>query len=142
MKTCILIDCHCTDFNRKFCKHYSFPKKAKAKPLSQRPKKSTGELAFFEKEWARRGGKCFITGEPIEFHPKSCFHILGKGAYKHFRLEPMNLIFVKQEFHDDWHILGQEECLKRDKRWKPVIEMYENLRKIYNQTYLKNPKAA
>ena len=134
MKTCTNISCNCTDFNKKFCKWYSVPKKEKAKPLGSK-RKPTGEAAFFQKEWARRGGKCFVTGETIPFSYKSCFHILSKGAYKKFRLEPTNLIFVREDLHDDWHILGQSECLKKDPRWQKVIDLYEHNKKVYNQMY-------
>ena len=135
MKSCQAIECFCTDFNRKFCKEFREPAKAKKqlkKSGFKLKRRSTGELDFFRQEWEKRSRTCFITGEVIEFSPLVCFHILGKGAFPKYRLNPENLIFVKAQYHLDWHTLGQEKCLEKDGRWQKVIDEYNRLKIEYN----------
>lgn len=132
MKSCQAPQCFCTDFNRRLCKEYREPKKApKILQKFSIRKKKLSELEFFKSEWDKRGGRCFLTGEKIPFHPASCFHVLGKGAFPKYRLKPENLIFMKIELHNDWHALGQNKCLEKDARWKMIIDLYEKLKIEY-----------
>ena len=139
--------CYCTDMNRTLCKDWQpvkekkqsgfgrNHKKVKAIKVSQRYK-PTGEKEFVIREWQKRPHICFITGEMIhELKPINAFHILSKGAFPKYRLNPENLIFVQARFHHDWHILGQSACLAKDERWKHVIEMYEQLKKQYHNEH-------
>lgn len=133
MKSCQALECFCTDFNRRFCKDYREPPKVKKILQKIGPKrKQIKELEFFQQEWKKRGGYCFITGEKLVFSPSVCFHVLGKGAFPKYRLNPDNLIFVNAKYHSDWHQLGQQKCLETDPRWQMVIDLYNKLKIEFN----------
>lgn len=91
-------------------------------------------MEFFKKEWEKRGGKCFVTGDVITFSPLCCFHILGKGAFPNYRLNPDNLIFVKPQYHVDWHSMGRQRLLEKDSSWQKVFDMYDALKDGYENT--------
>lgn len=133
MKSCHAIECFCTDFNRRFCKHFTNPKKPpKFLQKTGAKRRKISELDFFQSEWKKRGGYCFITGEKLIFHPGVCFHVLGKGAFPSYRLNPENLIFVNAKYHNEWHVNGQQKCLEKDPRWQMVIDLYNKLKIQYN----------
>ena len=99
---CQAEECFCTDFNRTFCKNYREDAKPKSKGLKRTPMKkkykATGEMDLFKHLWETRKHKCYITGRELEFSPSICFHILGKGAFPAYRLNPSNIIFVNAEY--------------------------------------------
>lgn len=142
MKKCHAEICHCTDFNRRFCKDFREEKpvkdtslKAKT-PLRKTPlktkRKATGEMELFKALWEKRKHRCFVTGQKLEFSPSIFFHILGKGAFPGYRLNPSNIIFVNAEYHTDWHTIGREKLLKKDPRWQRVFDLYEMLKIEYS----------
>jgi len=135
MIKCQAIECFCTDFNRKFCKHYREDDKPKVSKLKRSPMKrkrvATGEMALFKELWEKRNHKCFVTGQPLEFSHMICFHILGKGAFPAYRLNPSNIIFVNAQYHMDWHSMSRDKLLEKDSRWAYVFKLYDLLKKSY-----------
>jgi hypothetical protein len=133
--------CHCTDFNRKFCKHYRSDDKPKSTglksrtPLKKTPmsrkRKATGEMELFKELWESRKHRCYVTGRELEFSHMICFHILGKGAFPSYRLNPSNIIFVNAEYHMDWHSMSREALMKKDPRWVRVFKLYDSLKHSY-----------
>lgn len=123
-----------TDLSQEFHpyeKKYSQPKKPKPlKKVSDKNKdpktgmrKPTGELALFRELYIKRGGKCEITGEPIEFHPRNFMHVLNKNRWKEFRLDPRNIFMVIFDIHDCYDN-GSKEFL---------LSKYPNAQKIYDR---------
>jgi hypothetical protein len=135
MIKCQASECFCTDFNKKFCKHYREEDKPKSSGLRRTPMKRkrrpTGEMELFKELWEKRKHRCFVTGQPLEFSHMICFHILGKGAFPSYRLNPSNIIFVNAQYHMDWHTMSKEELLKKDARWVYVFKMYDLLKQAY-----------
>lgn len=130
---CQATECFCTDFNRRFCKNYRNDKKPKKKSTLQTKRKPTGEMDLFKKLWEERPHVCFVSGDTIRFSPSVFFHILGKGAFEKYRLNPNNIIFVKPEYHDDWHNMTRAELLQKDCDWQKVFDMYDELKRSYIQ---------
>lgn len=132
---CQASECFCTDFNRTFCKNYRAddkPKKIGLRKTSMKKRyKPTGEMDLFKHLWGTRKHTCYITGRELEFSPSICFHILGKGAFPAYRLNPSNIIFVNAEYHTDWHTMSREKLLKKDRRWEYVFKLYEMLKIAY-----------
>ena len=132
---CQAEECFCTDFNRTFCKNYREDAKPKSKGLKRtdfkKKYKPTGEMDLFKHLWEARKHRCYVTGRELEFSPSICFHILGKGAYPKYRLNPDNIIFVSREYHDDWHSMTKPELLKKDCDWQKVFDLYDNLKERY-----------
>jgi hypothetical protein len=127
---CQNTECHCTTFNQKFCKFYRPDKKKKSSGISK-VRKPTGEMEVFQKLWEERPHTCFVSGNQLEFSHYICFHILGKGAYPKYRLNPDNIIFVSREYHDDWHSMTKPELIKKDCDWQKVFDIYDTLKERY-----------
>jgi hypothetical protein len=132
---CHAEECFCTDFNRTFCKNYKEEAKPKSKGLKRtqfkKKYKATGEMDLFKHLWETRKHRCYVTGRELEFSPSICFHILGKGAFPAYRLNPSNIIFVNAEYHTDWHTLSREKLLQKDSRWAYIFKLYEMLKIAY-----------
>lgn len=136
---------HCTicqDVNQRFlvvnhppmCDRCNRMKKARAvleKGLTGAKKikvrKATGELALFKSIWdATEGHKCWVCNEDIpSMHPIHFSHILTKGAYPGFRLNPANIKLKCYKHHHAWDcgdISGPEwdkvKKLKEELKWR------------------------
>lgn len=140
MIRCQAEECFCTDFNKSFCKHYREDKKEKKTLLQRTPmkrvefkkkRKSTGEMKLFKELWESRPHRCFVTGVELEFSHHICFHILGKGAFPKYRLNPDNIIFVNAQYHTDWHTMSREKLFQKDNRWVYIFKMYDLLKQAY-----------
>lgn len=95
-------------------------------------RKPTGELEFFKKLWNEREHKSFISNEYLgnRFNVNYMFHILPKGSYPKYRLNPENIIFSTTTEHVNWHICRDK--LRGIKEWDKVFELYERLKGRYN----------
>jgi hypothetical protein len=95
-------------------------------------KEGTGELDFFHKIWAERPHVCEISGRKINERPDldmgrwvSCFsHILPKGSFGRYRLNPENIVLMLPELHHQWHSKGRIELIsgKYGEKWAEVFE--------------------
>lgn len=95
-------------------------------------RKATGEYALFLKIYSERKGLCEVTGEQIPFDIGSMAHILSKGAYPSYRLNPNNLIMVKKEIHDLYDNSSKEKLLAK---YPKAIIIYERKDKLRYQYY-------
>lgn len=63
------------------------------------------QVELFEYIWIRDGGVCRITGVPLDqfYHSdlryNCCAHILPKGRYTYFRLNPSNVLLIHPNLH-------------------------------------------
>lgn len=123
-----------TPLNRKTPLRSKTPLKAKPKadaaprkPLLKR-RRSTGERDLFVQLWTRCGGKSEVSGTTLlspehhRFHAQGS-HLLPKGAYPDYRLDPRNVVMITIREHEEWHSTSKAQLLK-DPRWEPIVERY------------------
>lgn len=100
--------------------------------IVRKTRKKTGEYDLFLKIYAERNGICEITGEQIRFNV-SCFaHILAKGPYPGFRLNPDNIIMVKEEIH---RLYDQSDKATLLAKYPEAIVIYDKKNKLRYQYY-------
>ena len=100
--------------------------------IIQKARKPTGELKLFLKIYAERKGICEVTGEYLQFNP-SCFaHILAKGPYPGFRLNPDNIIMVKEDIH---RLYDQSDKATLLAKYPEAIVIYDKKNKLRYQYY-------
>jgi len=100
-------------------------------------RKPTGEINTLERLIKERGAFSEISGERLvgKEHPRyhwQVFHILGKGEYPDYRLDPENILLTTWQEQDAWtqrkwtlknnptwaHVFAKEEALKLAARTK------------------------
>lgn len=133
-------ECHCTNFNRKYCKHYGTPRKkrsgTKYSSITPKKKEPTGELAKFIEIWTDRTHESWLDGTRIELFDVRCFaHVLPKGGYGHYRLNEENIVLLTPEQHNDQHSKGKEQLILEYARWQRFFEYQDTLREEYNNKY-------
>lgn len=108
-------------------------KPLKRTTVKQKPKKATGELKLFMQIYADRKGKCEITGKQIPFDVNNFAHILSKGAYPSYRLNPENIIHVMPEIHHLYDNSDKESLLNKYPKAVIIYDKKEKLRyEFYN----------
>lgn len=100
--------------------------------IKQKPRKPTGEYKLFLSIYAQRNGKCEVTGELIPFDVSSFAHILSKGAYPRYRLNPDNIIMVKPDIHSLYDNSSQEKLLSK---YPNAIIIYDRKAQLKYQYY-------
>jgi len=103
----------------------------KRKSFNTKPKKATGELELFRKLWQERGNRCQITGKVLEFSVWNFMHILSKGAYKGYRLNPDNILIVHPKVHDLYDNSSKEKLLREYPQAAMIYELKDKLRYRY-----------
>lgn len=98
----------------------------------RRIRKPTGEYQLFLKLYAIRNGRCEITNEQIPFNVSSFAHILSKGAYPRYRLNPDNIIMVKTRIHELYDNSSKEKLLNE---FPAAIVIYDKKNKLKYQYY-------
>lgn len=95
--------------------------------LKQKMKEPTGELKIFKEIFVERGGKCEITGEPIQFSPECFMHVLNKNNFKRFRLYKRNIFMVVFDVHNCYDNGSIEHLLAKYPKAKMIYERKEEL---------------
>lgn len=113
----------------KYCKECSY-KEIKPKGISKAIKPK-GELSLFLDLYKERGDRCQITGEWIAFNVSCFMHILSKGAYESYRLNPANILIVKKEIHELYDCSSKEKLLKEYPNASIIYELKDQLRYEY-----------
>lgn len=108
----------------------SVGKTARAKAWVKKP---TGEADLFKCLFIERGMKCQITGKPLLFDVNSFAHILGKGAWPSFRLNPNNILMVLPEIHHLYDNSSREKLLAKYPEAEIIYTMKDKLRALYNE---------
>lgn len=119
-------------------------KKAKAKGYAKKTLANkranyepTGELDFFNILAKDRPHVCYITGTPITggIKPINCLHVLPKGQYPAWRLNPRNIVFAQAQCHVDEHSQPRSVLEARDDthgtRWKDYFKMQDEFKQEY-----------
>lgn len=119
-----------------YCKEHNASVKGKvSKPIQKtaikkRFKKPTGEYAMFIEIWNERPHYSEVSGRYLgdEMNVQYMSHILSKGAYPGFRLNPDNIMLKTAEEHAEWEFGNTDHPM-----WDKVKEKKEQLKyKYYN----------
>lgn len=91
-------------------------------------KKAMGELAFFKDEWGKREHISEVSGTYLGENMDIRFmsHLLTKGAFPAFRLNPDNLCLMTIEEHQEWEFKSRE-----NKKWDKIKERCQILKQQY-----------
>lgn len=101
------------------------------KRLSEKKeRKKTGELEFMKSFYSKSKKVCEECGTHItEFNPVNISHILSKGAYPKFRLEPKNVNLLCLDHHRQWEFGDRKIMSIYKKNIKIIMEL---INKYYN----------
>lgn len=100
-------------------------------PIKKKFRKPTGELALFQIIWEERPHISEISGQSLgEFNIRYFSHILTKGAYPSYRLNPENIKMVTPDEHDTWEF-GDRAVLRTLPKWDWVFERADRLKYLY-----------
>lgn len=99
--------------------------------IKNKTRKPTGELKLFLRIYSTRNGRCQITSEQIPFNVSSFAHILPKGAYPGYRLNPNNIIMVKTRIHELYDTSSKEKLLSEFPEASVIYEIKDKLRYEY-----------
>lgn len=96
-------------------------------------RKPTGERALFVELWAKAGGKSEVSGAKLYPPEHALFvhqgsHLLPKGTYPDYRLDPRNVVMITPEEHETWH-REPKGVLLADPRWAPIVARYKALQR-------------
>lgn len=95
----------------------------KASTLSTK-RKPSGERELFIELWAKCGGKSEVSKKPLlppehsQFHFQGS-HLLPKGRYPDYRLDPRNIVMMTVHEHTQWH--ESPASIANDPKWKHII---------------------
>lgn len=101
--------------------------------IKQKKRAPTGEYALFLSIYSERKGICEITGEQIKFDVNNFAHILSKGAYGKYRLNPFNITHIKPEIHHLYDNSDKETLLKYYPEAQIIYDRKERLKQQYYQ---------
>jgi hypothetical protein len=109
------------------------PSRTNTPPKARKPhkRKKTGEYELFLKIYAEKKGLCEITGKQIPFNVSNFAHILSKGAYPGFRLNPENILHVTPEIHGLYDNSDKETLLGRYPNAGVFYQLKDKLRHEY-----------
>lgn len=101
--------------------------------------KNSGQQELFKKIWETSNKKCEVCNKPLEYSHEIFSHILGKGAYPNYKLNPDNIKLMCYEYqgngcHNKWDTKAKSE-LTGD-AWQRIKDLEQNLK----QQYYKAPK--
>jgi hypothetical protein len=106
-------------------------KKIKPKKALKSKRKKTGEAKLFEEIYIDRLGKCRITGEQLPLSPICFMHILSKGGYPRYRLNPKNILLVLPEIHTLYDCGSMEYLISLYPNAKMIYDLKDELRTEY-----------
>ena len=108
---------------------YTKPKpKAMKRSKLKSKRKPTGEAALFRTLWENLPHECEVCKVYIHEATAGNFsHLLNKGTYPEFRLDPRNVVLKCSSCHDLWHQHGAGG-LRWSFPWQGVIAIYDELR--------------
>ena len=105
-----------------------FGKAKGRKKSSFKPRKATGEAKVFAVIWEEREHVCEVCKVYLHEATAGNFsHLLNKGTYPEFQLDPRNSRIKCQACHDLWHQHGASG-LRWSFPWREVIAIYDELR--------------
>lgn len=94
-------------------------------------RKVSGQRELFVQGWAKCGGRSEVSGEKLlpPEHPQFHFqgsHLLPKGSYPDYKLDPRNIVMMTMEEHETWH-REPKGLLLADPKWAPIVARFKAL---------------
>ena len=91
---------------------------------------------LFKHIWYMCEGRCFVTDKyiPLERSTPSNFaHILSKGAYPKYKLNPDNIMFVVEDVHYLYDCRSKQDLLNKydNERVEEIYSRKEKLKREY-----------
>ena len=108
-------------------------KRLRDKKENKEPIGLNGEMGIFLAIWNERPHVSEVSGELLGNVLKPIYfsHLLNKGYYSRYRLNPENIMLKTAQEHHDWHSCSRTDLVKKDPRWQKVIDKYEILKEQY-----------
>lgn len=101
--------------------------------MKKKPRKKTGQLELFIQLYHEQATISAVSGAPLlppgdpRFHEQGS-HLLPKGTYPDYVVDPRNVVMVTPDEHRQWHHYGNKDELARfHEGWKPIVERYKQL---------------
>lgn len=89
-------------------------------------RKPTGEKEVFKRIWESNPHECLTCGVHIkEARAINFSHLLPKGTYPKYRLDPRNIVLQCGGCHQRWHIY--HSALRDHKNWSRFFNRYDTL---------------
>lgn len=103
-------------------------KKEKKEPVGLK-----GEWGMNLRIWGEREHVSEVSGESLGNVIKPIFfsHLLGKGNFPHYRLNPDNIMLKTAQEHTDWHSCSRKDLVAKNPQWQKVLTKYEILKEQY-----------
>lgn len=131
-KQCKKETCSYPVFGGLYCKNHQYLREDKKEKNKTSPViKTTGEYQLFLSIYAERKGICEITGKSLKFDVGCFAHILSKGAYPSYRLNPDNIIMMDKEIHDLYDNRSKEKLLDKFPEAQIIYDKKDKLRYLY-----------
>lgn len=117
-----------------FCSQKQWNKRRREKVKKETPRGDfKNQTELFEHIWKTRPHVSEVNGEPLGNEAKAIFfsHILPKGTYPQYKLNPENVILKTEQQHIDWHSKSPLDLQKEDPNWVKVFAKKIMLQKKY-----------
>lgn len=117
-------------------------KRVSVKRTVLKPRRATGERQVFQAMWDKDEIKLsYVTGVPLHDQKDGrayyFSHVLPKGKYPKFRLNPDNIVYMTLSEHGLWE--NWQFKIKADpalmSKWAHVFELQEKLLKQYHDAF-------
>ena len=108
--------------------------KAKPKPMRKRAeRKGPAQMDVFRQIWAERPHVSEVSGEPLGdvLQPIFFSHLLPKGAYRKYKLDPRNIVLKTPDEHREWHEQGPRNLIFV-RGWAEICDRYFDLMREAN----------
>lgn len=117
------------------------PKEARNAPRKtlSTVRKPSGEVEVFKTLWAQNKGRSEVSGKalPPPGHPMFHWtgsHLLAKGRYPDYKLDPRNIVMVTPEEHQLWTDNGPEG-LRYSHGWTEIVRRFDKLKAEAERKY-------
>lgn len=103
------------------------PRKPLKRTKLKSKRKNTGQAEVFKEIWALRPHCCEVCNVNIPEATASNFsHLIPKGSYPDFMLDPRNILIKCKPCHDLWHQHGAAG-LRYSVQWVHVVRLRDEL---------------
>lgn len=164
MKTCKNKNCEYPVFAKGYCKYHQYKRtdnrqgRSKQRSIKKHATAPGGALSsdiraqwgfksqavLFKHIWDTRSHYCIFTNQSLRTIPDSkkhwcCAHVLPKGLYPHFKLNPQNIVLALPEFHTAVDNFTEDEREKHpDWDFNLFFSLQSAMKKKYNQFLKEN----
>jgi len=123
------------------CQYHYWNERGKTYKKKTPKRKNTGELEVFRILFQQRKQVCFLTGESLSKYKDSKMfhhlfhHVLPKGLYAKFRLNPKNIVMLKPNVHHDVENMAHSDLLIKYENYDKLLSLKVKLKQEYGLQY-------